>query len=763
LVLSLSLAPGAWAEQRVITIYFGGTGLPENAWKGSESRWDTPNLIAALAHYHDETGADQHKEFIAGVGAAPDCDTGVKRINQQKNPHNLRKPKEDCRLWNKTITEAIRYLQGYIGYQALPGNPVPSGFEPYPALAWDDRVILNVVGHSRGAVAAFVFLHRLIEEHVDDDQWIKSINLIALDPVPGIVLAKSMLNSRENDYQDVDHFGWDAFELNDRVTNFLAIYVEDERSREFAALVPDFNALTTRALMVRYRGAHQTIAGNIWMGGHAPQLEPPPVVKETAWNDPNEALYSVKNLTAIAIIELLTSQQWGSNKFDEDFLDRIYAPYGRSSQDERRDAFLANLDIMNHPYLEMAYRRMRITSYFPVNVVRIPWDWPLEVFVDEKNNQLVNDCVGLIGDTLDLLFETEDRPGLPRCIVRVYGGSHFQAGLEQQMDIRLPTNQPGDDPGALTGQDMWDVIYEMGSADDDGDGTLNDDDLCPGTAPDDPVDANGCSDAQVDSDSDGFCDVDPPSFGPSSCTGIDNCPDIANDDQADLDVDGIGDVCDSDRDGDSVDNSVDNCPNMANKDQADLDVDGIGDVCDPDIDGDGVDNDIDNCPYMANSDQADLDNDGIGDVCDPYFDADSAFKAFIVRLQAIVSANPGACRDKVEDALYSTKIVLRKVSRTPPRNVGALGTLEGAVGDLEAAYDDGACSDPGELSELLDDLVNSARAMAMQIIAEAISNGGSNGDIRDAQKAFSEGEAFRAAGKHKDAVAKYKDAVSKVS
>jgi hypothetical protein len=202
---------------------------------------------------------------------------------------------------------------------------------------------------------------------------------------------------------------------------------------------------------------------------------------------------------------------------------------------------------------------------------------------------------------------------------------------------------------------------------------------------------------------------------------------------------------------------------MANKDQADLDVDGIGDVCDPDIDGDGVDNDIDNCPYMANSDQADLDNDGIGDVCDPYFDADSAFKAFIVRLQAIVSANPGACRDKVEDALYSTKIVLRKVSRTPPRNVGALGTLEGAVGDLEAAYDDGACSDPGELSELLDDLVNSARAMAMQIIAEAISNGGSNGDIRDAQKAFSEGEAFRAAGKHKDAVAKYKDAVSKVS
>ena len=30
-----------------------------------------------------------------------------------------------------------------------------------------------------------------------------------------------------------------------------------------------------------------------------------------------------------------------------------------------------------------------------------------------------------------------------------------------------------------------------------------------------------------------------------------------------------------------------------------------GDLCDSDIDGDGVDNGVDNCPYVSNANQAD--------------------------------------------------------------------------------------------------------------------------------------------------------------
>ena len=85
-----------------------------------------------------------------------------------------------------------------------------------------------------------------------------------------------------------------------------------------------------------------------------------------------------------------------------------------------------------------------------------------------------------------------------------------------------------------------------------------------------------------------------PSTGDQDGDGVldasDNCPSVANANQADADGDGDGDACD-------------NCPNTANSDQANIDGDANGDACD-------------NCSSVANSDQANADGDSVGDACD---------------------------------------------------------------------------------------------------------------------------------------------------
>ena len=103
----------------------------------------------------------------------------------------------------------------------------------------------------------------------------------------------------------------------------------------------------------------------------------------------------------------------------------------------------------------------------------------------------------------------------------------------------------------------------------------------------------------------------------------DNCAATFNPDQADADLDRVGDACDPDLldgDEDGVVDSLDNCPAVVNPDQLDADLDGVGDLCDPDLldgDLDGIVDSLDNCPALANADQADTDLDGIGDACDP--------------------------------------------------------------------------------------------------------------------------------------------------
>ena len=114
---------------------------------------------------------------------------------------------------------------------------------------------------------------------------------------------------------------------------------------------------------------------------------------------------------------------------------------------------------------------------------------------------------------------------------------------------------------------------------------------------------------------------------------LDNCQDVANADQADLDQDGKGDVCDADIDGDGVSNE-DETAQGTSPDKADSDGDGVLDGEDAlpldasessDRDGDGTGDNADAFPDDSAETQ-DSDNDGVGDVRDAFPDDPNEFE-----------------------------------------------------------------------------------------------------------------------------------------
>ncbi len=240
------------------------------------------------------------------------------------------------------------------------------------------------------------------------------------------------------------------------------------------------------------------------------------------------------------------------------------------------------------------------------------------------------------------IFWIEDAPG-----VGTFGPTTFGAGVNSDFTNLTVCTEP-EGPCCLTdntcsmlsvdncaaaggtltlGINTLDNQVTCADTDCDGDGVLGGADNCPAVANADQANADADSFGDVcdncpNADNEDQANSDGDTFG-NAC---DNCVNADNEDQANADGDIFGDACDNcvdnanddqlNSDGDSHGDVCDNCPADDNEDQADCGNNMVGDVCDVNTDGDSLTDECDNCPNNPNDDQADGDSDGVGDVCD---------------------------------------------------------------------------------------------------------------------------------------------------
>ena len=308
----------AWAEDRVLNIYFAGTG---NTVHGSHYFDDfgisipkfDDELISEL-YANDESGeslsgAGPHfKTFVDGIGST------ITTLANQVDPAL------PGRGWVECLDEARS------AFTTVAGGS-------------DDQIILNLIGFSRGGVLTMIMARWASDS--DLQSKIKKINILAYDPVPGYPLGDP-LYWLESNTSLPDHI----LSLSDKVHQFVAIYATHERSIRFEPVIPEWDSENTRVLLLMLPGSHETLIGNTENDGHAgvPFLNP---------DETGPELVHVSRISRLIAEHLLSGEYWGTVTF----ASPLY------SEADIEAGFLNEIALMDTPELSNLYKNMIDTSF----------------------------------------------------------------------------------------------------------------------------------------------------------------------------------------------------------------------------------------------------------------------------------------------------------------------------------------------------------------------------------------------------------------
>jgi hypothetical protein len=219
-VASVLLAVGANSSadpgDRVVTIYFAGTGAHE-AWAYSwGSAWGQPELLASLyreqsAYIASLDGETNHyAHFEAGVGVTNAgwfnvaCAMGCCPNSVFVDGY--------CNGWLAINTRTLAFLANE-GFKDLdPGQ----------------KVILNLIGWSRGCISPMILQAYFTTDGVGLSM-IRHINIVTLDPVAGDPTVGPNVLGNDWNYVIFDH-----------VKNYIQISATDERSASSEESVGEF-------------------------------------------------------------------------------------------------------------------------------------------------------------------------------------------------------------------------------------------------------------------------------------------------------------------------------------------------------------------------------------------------------------------------------------------------------------------------------------------------------------------------------------------